>query len=86
MSEAGGPCRGPSADDLKAKNTTPAIAVQAREDVLIVKYGDGYRWWPSPESRRRGSQRWAVPAVEQWHPAASIAEISATFQAWESTL
>jgi hypothetical protein len=62
------------------------ITVCDRDDVLIAKYATSYRWWPSPESRRRGSQRWAVPAVEQWHPAASIAEISATFQAWESTL
>jgi hypothetical protein len=85
MSEAGGPCRGPSADDLKAKNTIPAIAVQAREDVLIVKYGKGYRWWPSPESRKKGSQRWAVPAVEQWRPAASIAEIAASLMAPETT-
>ena len=54
-------------------------------DVLIAKYGKGFRWWPSPESRRRGSQRWAVPAVEQWHSVASIAEISATFMAREST-
>jgi hypothetical protein len=77
---------------IPAKDTTHpldhhTVGITVRCDaVMIAKYGKGYRWWPNPESRKRGSQRWAVPAVEQWHPAASIAEISATFQAWESTL
>jgi hypothetical protein len=50
-------------------------------DVLVAKYGNGWRWWPNPESRKGGSQRWAVPSVDQWHPAASLAEISATCKA-----
>jgi hypothetical protein len=62
------------------------LTVRGSDDVLIAKYGKGFRWWPNPESRRRGSQRWAVPAVDQWHPAASLEEISATFMARESTL
>jgi hypothetical protein len=86
MSRGRGPCRGPSTNAQHLKDTTSAIAVQARDDVLIAKYGRAWRWWPAPESRKKGSQRWTVPAVEHWHPAASIAEIGATFQAWESTL
>jgi hypothetical protein len=85
MSGAGGPGKGPTASVMQLKNTTSAKAVQG-DNVLIAKYGKGYRWWPSPESRKRGSQRWVVPAVEQWHPAASIAEVSATFMARDSTL
>jgi hypothetical protein len=54
-------------------------------DVLIAKYGRGWRWWPNPESRKTGSQRWAVLSVEHWHPAASIPEIRAAFKAREST-
>jgi hypothetical protein len=61
------------------------ITVCDRDDVLIAKYATSYRWWPSPESRRRGSQRWVVPAVEHWHPAGTLAEIPATPLAREST-
>lgn len=53
-------------------------------DVLIAKHGKGYRWWPNPESRKGGSQRWILPAVEQWHSAASLAEIAATRKARKS--
>jgi hypothetical protein len=80
MSEGRGPGKAPTADQLKVKNTTVL-----RDDVIITKYGSGYRWWPSPESRKGGSQRWVVPAVEHWHPAASVAAILATRVAREST-
>lgn len=83
MSEAGGPCRGPAADALNAKNTTVGMTVQGRDDVMVVRYGKAFRWYPNPESRKGGSRRWAVPSVSEWHPAASIAEIGATFKAQE---
>jgi hypothetical protein len=54
-------------------------------DVLIARYGKGWRWTVNPESRKTGSQRWAVLSVDQWHPAASIPEIRAAFKAREST-
>jgi hypothetical protein len=80
-----------SAPIPRAKDTTQPLdqhtvgTTVRRDAVMIAKYGKGYRWWPNPESRKRGSQRWAVPAAEHWHSAASIAEISATSKAQEST-
>jgi hypothetical protein len=74
MSRGRGPCRGPSTNAQHLKNTTSRdVAMPARaqvftdRDVLIAKYGQAYRWWPSPGSRKRGSQRWAVPSVDRWH-------------------
>jgi hypothetical protein len=69
---------------IPAEDTTPVDRVVS-DDVLVTKYGKGFRWWPSPESRKKGSQRWAVPSVSEWHPAASITEIGATLKALEST-
>lgn len=90
MSGAGGPGKGPSANAQQSNSSTsPDVAMPARDqvftdgDVLIAKYGQAYRWWPSPDSRKRGSQRWLVPSVDQWHPAASIEAARASYLARE---
>jgi hypothetical protein len=42
-----------------------------QDTVLLARFRGGWRWYPNPESRKKGSLRWAVPAVEHWTAAES---------------
>lgn len=42
-----------------------------RDTVLLARYRSGWRWYPNPRSRQKGSQKWQVPAVEHWETADS---------------
>lgn len=53
-----------------------------RNEVMIIASGKGVRWWPNPASRPAGSP-WIVPAVAQWHPAASAEAAWVAFRARE---
>ncbi len=67
----------------QAAATRAAALNDHRASVIVAKYGTVWRWWPNPESRRGGSQRWSIPAVEKWHTARSIAALPATRKARE---
>ena len=54
------------------------------DDIILARYGAEWRWYPNPESRKRGSQRWILPAVERWHRASSPAVARASFSQSEA--
>jgi hypothetical protein len=68
-------------------STEPVVVITVcdRDDVLIAKYATSYRWWPAPESRKKGSQRWIAPPVDHWHHAASVEAARASCKARESS-
>jgi hypothetical protein len=49
-----------------------SVLNDVHDDVLVTRFGRGYRWYPNPESRKGGSQRWAVPSVSEWHSATDV--------------
>jgi hypothetical protein len=61
-----------------------SVLNDVHDDVLVTRYGRAWRWWPAPESRRRGSQKWVVPSVDHWHHSATFEGIAASYKARES--